>query len=291
MLGVPRLRQRRARARPHRAGAPRSRRPTTCCSVTDWPSQAMRSRPPRTHSASRSTSYPVDPATDDRADVDAARRVDAMQNRIFLDPLLRGRYPEDLRRGRGPDQRHGDRRRGRREDHQYAAGRARDQLLHPACRSAPPERRPTSARAPSWVGSADVQSVDRGLPKTEMGWEIDPQGLYDVLERVHREYGPIPLYITENGAAFADQPGPDGDGRRPATGGLPRRPLPGRPSGDRRGYRSSRLLRRGLCSTTSNGRGDSPSGSGWSTSTTRPGSASRRTAPAGSPTSPAATAL
>ena len=60
------------------------------------------------------------------------------------------------------------------------------------------------------MGSADVQSVDRGLPKTEMGWEIDPQGLYDVLERVHREYGPIPLYITENGAAFADQPGPDG---------------------------------------------------------------------------------
>jgi beta-glucosidase len=69
---------------------------------------------------------------------------------------------------------------------------------------------PTSARAPEWVGSADVQSVDRGLPKTEMGWEIDPQGLYDVLERVHREYGPIPLYITENGAAFADEPGPDG---------------------------------------------------------------------------------
>jgi beta-glucosidase len=31
-----------------------------------------------------------------------------------------------------------------------------------------------------------------------------------VLSRVHRDYGPIPLYITENGAAFADRPGPDG---------------------------------------------------------------------------------
>jgi beta-glucosidase len=39
--------------------------------------------------------HPVDPASDDPADVDAARRADGLSNRIFLDPLLRGRYPED----------------------------------------------------------------------------------------------------------------------------------------------------------------------------------------------------
>jgi beta-glucosidase len=60
------------------------------------------------------------------------------------------------------------------------------------------------------VGSTDVESVSRGLPTTEMGWEIDAQGLYDVLAGIARDYAPIPLYVTENGAAFADQPAADG---------------------------------------------------------------------------------
>jgi beta-glucosidase len=154
--------------------------------------------------------YPVDPATDADADVDAARRVDAISNRIFLDPLLRGRYPEDLRRDVAQISDMGF----VAEGDQKIINTPLDVLginyytRHVVRASGTPQ--PTSARAPAWVGSADVQSVERGLPKTEMGWEIDPQGLYDVLERVHREYGPIPLYITENGAAFADQPGPDG---------------------------------------------------------------------------------
>jgi beta-glucosidase len=43
-----------------------------------------------------------------------------------------------------------------------------------------------------------------------MGWEIDPSGLSDMLTRIARDYGPVPLYVTENGAAFDDAPGPDG---------------------------------------------------------------------------------
>jgi beta-glucosidase len=54
-----------------------------------------------------------------------------------------------------------------------------------------------------------VAFVSRGLQRTEMGWEVDPQGLYDLLLRVRRDYGPLALYVTENGAAFADRPGPD----------------------------------------------------------------------------------
>jgi beta-glucosidase len=154
--------------------------------------------------------YPVDPASDAPADADAARRVDAVSNRIFLDPLLRGRYPEDLRRDVA-------------EISNMAFVADGDEKVINAPLDvlgvnyytrhvvrASGARQPTSTRASAWVGSADVQSVDRGLPKTEMGWEIDSQGLYDVLERVQREYGPIPLYITENGAAFPDELGPDG---------------------------------------------------------------------------------
>ena len=38
-----------------------------------------------------------------------------------------------------------------------------------------------------------------------MGWEIDADGLYDILTRVARDYPGVPLYVTENGAAFADE--------------------------------------------------------------------------------------
>jgi beta-glucosidase len=43
------------------------------------------------------------------------------------------------------------------------------------------------------------------LPKTDMGWEIYPEGLANLLTRIHRDYtGPLPLYVTENGMAGDD---------------------------------------------------------------------------------------
>jgi beta-glucosidase len=43
-----------------------------------------------------------------------------------------------------------------------------------------------------------------------MEWEVYPDGLYELLVRVHRDYGPHSIYITENGAAFPDVLQPDG---------------------------------------------------------------------------------
>jgi beta-glucosidase len=54
---------------------------------------------------------------------------------------------------------------------------------------------------------------------TDMGWEVWPRGLEEVLRRIHREYAPARIYVTENGAAYADGPGSDGrirDARRTA---------------------------------------------------------------------------
>ncbi|WP_073071766.1 GH1 family beta-glucosidase [Thermosipho atlanticus] len=48
------------------------------------------------------------------------------------------------------------------------------------------------------------KNVEGILPKTEMGWEIYPEGLYDMLRKIHRRYG-LPLYITENGMAGPDK--------------------------------------------------------------------------------------
>lgn len=58
-----------------------------------------------------------------------------------------------------------------------------------------------------------------GVERTAMDWEVYPQGLYDLLTRLHRDYSPPAMYITENGAAFDDVPGAHGvvhDERRTA---------------------------------------------------------------------------
>jgi beta-glucosidase len=150
---------------------------------------------------------PTDPATEDPADVDAARRADGLTNRIFFDPLLRGRYPADVLedvRGVtdgaylqvGDEERIGVPLDFLGLNYYYrtvvrAGERSRDELSE-------------------WVGNGDIEKVSRGLPRTEMGWEIDPDGLHDILVRVNRDYPGTPLYVTENGAAFADEKGPDG---------------------------------------------------------------------------------
>lgn len=139
----------------------------------------------------------VDPATDSQADLDAARRYDGYLNRWFLDPLFHGRYPDDMLSLLGD----------------LAPQSAPDDL------TGLPERL-------DFLGinnySRAVVRHQRGSPPidvafyrpegkyTEMGWEIYPDGLYELLTRVHRDYGPRSIYITENGAAFADVLQPDG---------------------------------------------------------------------------------
>ncbi|ABQ46970.1 beta-galactosidase [Thermotoga petrophila RKU-10] len=57
---------------------------------------------------------------------------------------------------------------------------------------------------------AKVSFVERDLPKTAMGWEIVPEGIYWILKKVKEEYNPPEVYITENGAAFDDVVSEDG---------------------------------------------------------------------------------
>jgi beta-glucosidase len=60
-----------------------------------------------------------------------------------------------------------------------------------------------------YVGSGDAAFVATGAPRTARGWEITPDGLYEVLTRVSHDYDAPPLWITENGAAYDDQVSPD----------------------------------------------------------------------------------
>jgi beta-glucosidase len=49
------------------------------------------------------------------------------------------------------------------------------------------------------------------VSRTQMGWEIEPGALTEIMVRVHDEYSTLPLYVTENGAAFDDYVGTDGE--------------------------------------------------------------------------------
>ncbi|MCW3813252.1 GH1 family beta-glucosidase [Micromonospora sp. DR5-3] len=169
--------------------------------------QALRAARPEAHLGITLNLYPVTPATDSPADAEAARRIDALANRFFLDPVLRGAYPADLP---------GDLRQvtdfGHVRDGDLALIAAPLDMVGINYYSRYVVAAPVSGtgpdaywRAPScWPGSEDVRFVTRGVPVTDMGWEIDAPGLVETLERVHRDYTDLPLYITENGAAFVD---------------------------------------------------------------------------------------
>jgi beta-glucosidase len=132
--------------------------------------------------------YPVRPATPSDADVAAARFYEAMSTKLFLDPLLRGRYPDLVESRIAPFLHDGDlamiEHRGAFIGVNYYTPELR--------RSAPGARFGT-------------ESVKRdGVPETGNGWTIEPDGLYDQLIELRDAYGNPRTYVTENGAAFAD---------------------------------------------------------------------------------------
>ncbi|MDT0342659.1 GH1 family beta-glucosidase [Streptomyces litchfieldiae] len=154
----------------------------------------------------------VRPHTDSEADRDAARRIDALHTRIFSDPMLHGSYPDDLRQDTA-----------RVSDWSFV--RAGDEAtIHqpldylglnyytPTIASAPTGDGPAarndghgiSEHSP-WVGSENVEFHLANNDLTDMGWAIDPTGLVELLQRFHREVPQLPLFVTENGAAFEDK--------------------------------------------------------------------------------------
>ncbi|MFH9740903.1 GH1 family beta-glucosidase [Streptomyces roseolus] len=161
--------------------------------------------------------HQVRPLTTDPADLDAARRIDAVANRVFTGPMLSGGYPADLL----ADTAHvidwdalvqpGD---------EAAIGAPIDLLginyYTPAVVSAPVPGAAAAHHAHGesdhspWPGSEDVTFHLPPGDTTDMGWTIDPTGLYDLLTATSRAHPGLPLAITENGAAFPDIRSADG---------------------------------------------------------------------------------
>ena len=129
---------------------------------------------------------PFHPATDSAADQAKTVLEDGLLLRWYLDPLFKANYPQDVLThvgSDGPDVQPGD-------------------MAH-------------IAQSLDFLGvnyySRSVVSVGEpwdaaaaGCEVTDMGWEVYPQGLTELLVRLHRDYPGPPLFITENGGAFKD---------------------------------------------------------------------------------------
>ncbi len=130
----------------------------------------------------------------------AAHLFDGYVNRWYLDPIYKGSYPTDIWEHRGqciPQVAEGDMEIIATSPDFLGVNyyhRAVVRAVHEAGR----------------LNYAVVSPAELGRPFTTMGWEIYPQGLYELLIRLKADYGDPEIYITENGAAFADGEPVDG---------------------------------------------------------------------------------
>lgn len=144
---------------------------------------------------------PCEPVRDTEEDARAADRWDQIANLWFLEPALLGRYPDVLpeRSVRQMQIREGD----------LALVRAPLDFLGVNLYT----RTGVEARDGDPLGIGALPTAPNGFdagPRTDLGWEVWPDALYDVLTRLARDYdGPV-LEVTENGCAYDD--GPDEDG-------------------------------------------------------------------------------
>lgn len=135
--------------------------------------------------------YPADNRPETLRDTASA---DAFSNRWFIEPLTRGVYPEGLfeamRLAPPPVQQDDMKIIATPIDFLGVNNYTRNVVWGSETPTLPDQ--PETVRVP-------------GATYTEMDWEVFPQGLTDLLVRLHQEYGVKKLFVTENGSAFADQ--------------------------------------------------------------------------------------
>ena len=131
---------------------------------------------------------------------EAARRLDGHRNRWFLDPVLRGGYPADLvelyEERVGPLE--------------FVLPGDLEEIAAPIDFLGVNFYQPAVVRPSSADGPLAVEQVPWDGPRTAMGWTVEPSSLTALLLRLKRDYGDMPLMITENGASYDD---PELDGQ------------------------------------------------------------------------------
>jgi len=129
---------------------------------------------------------------DDESAAEVARRIDGGDNRWFLDPIFRGEYPTDVLELLGD-----------------AAPPVEEGDL--AAISTPLDFLGVNNYSRLVIGGGGKPLRNSNAVYTDMDWEVYPDGLYEVLVRLRDEYAVPTIYVTENGAAFGDIRGHDGE--------------------------------------------------------------------------------
>jgi len=151
---------------------------------------------------------PVEPGDDSPGAHDAARLVDGGMNRVFLDPLLRGRYPSDVV---ADFARAGARLPVVGDDAQVIAAPIDWIGVNYYMPSVVTARAPTAGAGSSpFIPGDVVADVPTTEDVTALGWRVRPRSFAALLRRLHRDYPQVPLFVHENGAAYPDTVAADG---------------------------------------------------------------------------------
>jgi len=148
----------------------------------------------------------VEPASQGPEDVAAARRWEMCQNRWYLDPLYGDGYPEEMTKLYG-------------RDAPKALPDDMARIREPIDFLGVNNYRRSVVAAGSDLPPVNMRRISPPGEYTDMGWEVHPEGLYKILKWVNSNYRVPRIYVTENGASFADSVSPDGrvhDARRVA---------------------------------------------------------------------------
>jgi len=183
--------------------APGTRSPDACHAAmhhlnlaTGLAAQAVRAARPSIEMGSALALNWIEPATDHDEDVEAALRLDQLFHCAFIEPATRGGYPKPVEErlkswiGEG--------------DLEACAG-AFDFIGVNYYTRLLVTHRAGSRLFDCWIADPPLRSK-----RTEMDWEIHPDGLRLRLQSLRDAHPELPLYVTENGAAFADEPTTDG---------------------------------------------------------------------------------
>jgi len=143
--------------------------------------------------------HPVQSATGSEADLAAAQRHDQFRNRWFLDSLHGRGYPAlplQMLGAAAPVVEAGD----------------MDAIAVAADFIGVNYYFPEVVRDAPEGGFLRTEVIKpEGRQRTDFGWEVAPEGLTGLLERIHREYQPAVMYVTENGSSYDDHVNADGE--------------------------------------------------------------------------------
>lgn len=139
------------------------------------------------------------PYSNKQEDIDACRREVAWYIEWFMDPVFKGEYPDFMvewfeKKGVNLVIEEGD----------------LDTINQPIDFLGINYYTGHVARYKENEGLLDWEMVEMGYERTDIGWPVYPEGFYNVLTHITERYGNVPIYITENGSCYNQEPSADG---------------------------------------------------------------------------------